>query len=59
MALPEDNAILIVAVEVEDVLTFGETCTPRVEAAIPCALQVVMDEIASSFPDSEAVDTEA
>jgi len=43
MALPLDEAIEIVAVEVEDVLTFGEGCTPRVEAAIPEVVQVVTD----------------
>ncbi len=35
MMLPGDEAIVIVAVEVEDVLTFGEECTPGVAAAIP------------------------
>ena len=37
MALPADEDILIVAVEAQDVLTFGETCTPAVAAAIPRA----------------------
>ena len=45
MALPEDDAMVIIAIEVVDVLTFGEGCTPLVEAAIPKVVQLVMDEI--------------
>jgi hydrogenase maturation protease len=41
MALPDDDDILIVAVEAQDVLTFGETCTPAVAAAIPRAAATV------------------
>jgi hydrogenase maturation protease len=41
MALPADEDILIVAVEAEDVLTFGETCTSAVAAAIPTAADFV------------------
>lgn len=44
--LPEDAAIAIVAVEVEDVLTFSEACTPQVQAAIPRAVQMVLEEVA-------------
>ena len=33
MALPPDDAITIIAVEAEDVLTFGEALTPAVAAA--------------------------
>lgn len=40
--LPEDSAIDIVAVEVEDVLTFAEECTPAVEASIPAAVETVI-----------------
>ena len=43
MELPEDEAISIVAVEVEDVLTFGEGCTPAVGAAIPKAADLVIE----------------
>lgn len=39
--LPADEHIHIVAIEAEDVLTFGERCTPAVEAAIPLAERVV------------------
>jgi hydrogenase maturation protease len=44
MVLPEDEAITILAVEVEDVITFGETCTPQVQAVIPQVAQMVLDE---------------
>jgi len=45
MTLPNDEAIVIVAVEVEDVLTFGETCTPTVAAAIPRAVEAVLAKL--------------
>lgn len=40
-ALPGDEHIKVVAIEVEDVLTFSEHCTPAVEAAIPAAVRRV------------------
>jgi hydrogenase maturation protease len=43
MELPDNAAITIVAIEVEDVLTFGEGCTPTVEEVIPKAVRCVMD----------------
>jgi hydrogenase maturation protease len=45
MDLPNDEAISILAVEVEEVHTFGETCTPAVMAAIPGAVEVVLAEL--------------
>jgi len=45
MVLPDDEAITIIAIEVEDVLTFGETCTPAVAAAIPRAVEAVLTEL--------------
>jgi Ni,Fe-hydrogenase maturation factor len=45
MALAEDESIVIIAIEVEDVLTFGEMCTPAVAAAIPRAVETVLDEL--------------
>ena len=42
LALPTDEALTIVAVEVEDVLTFGESCTPAVAAAIPWVVEMVL-----------------
>jgi hydrogenase maturation protease len=45
MTLPDDEDFVIVAVEVEDVLTFGEECTPVVEEAIPQAVEAVLAEL--------------
>lgn len=45
MVLPEDEAITILAVEVEDVITFGEACTPHVQAAIPGVAQMVLEQV--------------
>jgi len=42
LVLPTDDAVTIVAVEVEDVLTFGESCTPAVAAAIPWVVEMVL-----------------
>lgn len=47
MKLPADDGLIILAVEVADVLTFGETCTPAVAEAIPRAAQMVLDELGS------------
>ena len=41
--LPLDESILLVAIEADDILTFGEQCTPAVEDAIPSAVQGVLD----------------
>lgn len=48
LPLPQDKDITILAVEVEDVLTFGETCTGQVQAAIPQAAQSILEELHSS-----------
>ncbi len=40
--LPEDHAVDIIAIEVQDVLTFSEKCTPAVEASIPAAAEAVL-----------------
>jgi hydrogenase maturation protease len=45
ITLPDDESILILAVEVEDVLTFGEACTSRVAQAVPQVVDLVMAEI--------------
>lgn len=45
MKLPTDEDIVIIAIEAEDVLTFGETCTPAVAAAIPRAVEAVLAEL--------------
>jgi hydrogenase maturation protease len=40
--LPEDRSILLVGIEAEDILTFGERCTPAVAAAVPQAVEDVV-----------------
>jgi hydrogenase maturation protease len=45
MTLPTDEDFVIIAIEVEEVLTFGEACTPTVEAAIPRAVEAVLEEL--------------
>jgi hydrogenase maturation protease len=42
MVLPADEDFHIVAIEVESVTTFGESCTPAVAAAIPRAVEQVL-----------------
>ena len=43
IALPQE--ITIFAVEVVDVTTFSEKCTPEVEKAIPLAVTMIADEL--------------
>lgn len=50
MVLPDDEALVIIAIEVEDVLTFGERCTPVVTAAIPHAVEAVLAELEAGEP---------
>ncbi len=50
MALPADQNIAIVAIQAEDVTTFGERCTPAVEAAIPRAVEAVLEEVEGASP---------
>lgn len=45
MALPADEAISIIAIEAEDVLSFGETLTPAVAAAVPAASKELLEEL--------------
>ncbi len=45
MALPDDDSIVIIAVEVEDTLTFGEACTPQVADGIPRVIDAVLAEL--------------
>lgn len=46
LRLPRD--ITIVAVEVQDVVTFGEKCTPLVQVAINTAVDMVLQELESA-----------
>jgi hydrogenase maturation protease len=48
MTLPDDENLTIIAIEVEDVLTFGEECTPSVRECIPDAIEAVLTELAHS-----------
>jgi hydrogenase maturation protease len=50
MALPQDASMTIIAIEVEDVLTFGEACTPAVAAAIPRAAKIVLAALQERQP---------
>jgi hydrogenase maturation protease len=43
--LPEDNEITLIGIEASDVLSFEESLTPSVEAAIPEAVRLVLDEL--------------
>lgn len=43
LALPQQ--IVIFAIEVADVSTFSEECTPEVERAIPVCVDMIMQEI--------------
>jgi len=54
LVLPDDENIVIIAIEVEDVLTFSETCTPVVMDAIPHAVEAVLDELAAGERGDEA-----
>jgi hydrogenase maturation protease len=42
LQLPGDDHILLVGIEAEDILSFGEQCTPAVEAAIAPAVEEVL-----------------
>jgi hydrogenase maturation protease len=46
-SLPAIEKVLIIGIEVDDVWTFCEGCTPQVEAAIPHAVEAVMAVLAS------------
>lgn len=45
MQLPADEDFVIVAVEVDEVWTFSEECTPAVAEAIPRAVEAVLAEL--------------
>ncbi len=46
VALPKNEHIMLVGIEAADILTFGQRCTPAVEASIPRAVEVVVEAIA-------------
>lgn len=43
LALPRE--IVIYAIEVEDVATFSEECTPKVAAAVPVCVEMIVREL--------------
>lgn len=43
LKLPEDEQIRLVGIEVVDILTFGDDCTPAVAAALPQAVATVLE----------------
>ena len=45
MRLPSDDDLTILAIEVEDVLTLGEVCTPSVLRAFPRAVEATLAEL--------------
>lgn len=44
--LPADDAITIIGIEAQEVLSFGETCTEPIAAAIPTVVQMVRELLA-------------
>lgn len=45
--LPPNEHIRLVGIEAQDILTFGERCSPAVEAAIPRAVEAVLQVLAT------------
>ncbi len=45
--LPDNEHIRLVGIEAEDILNFGEQCTPAVEAAIPRAVETVLQVLSN------------
>ena len=41
--LPQDDDILLVGIEADDIVNFGEACTPAVASAVPRAVADVLD----------------
>lgn len=46
LSIPLPKEIIIFAVEVEDVTTFDERCTPKVEQAVPVVVNMIVEELA-------------
>lgn len=46
--LPSNEAVILIGIESEDVETFGETMTPAVEAAVPSAVEAVLEALEST-----------
>lgn len=52
LTLPSDDDFVIIAIEVEDILNFGETCTCAVQEAMPRAVTMVLDELRDDRAES-------
>jgi hydrogenase maturation protease len=50
---PDADTVVIIAIETVNMLDFGETLTPAVEATIPSAVQAVLDELDLSPKDTK------
>ncbi len=46
--LPADEDVLLVGIEAEDIMTFGDECTPAVHAAIPEAVRLVLEFVSTT-----------
>jgi len=46
LSIPLPKEIIIFAIEVEDVATFNERCTPKVEQAVPVVVNMIVEELA-------------
>ena len=46
--LPDDEDILLIGIEAEDLVNFGEQCTPAVQAALPRAVDDVLQALDGS-----------
>ena len=55
LSLPVPEEISILAIEAEDVSTFGEDLTPEVEKVIPAAVKLVLSEIAKRQKNVDSV----
>jgi hydrogenase maturation protease len=50
LELEVPQEVIIIAIEVTDVTTFGESCTTEVAAAIPQAVEIVAREVKGETP---------
>ena len=55
LALPQE--IIIFAIEVDDVTTFSEECTPEVERAIPSCVDRIVQELNNGFSQADTAVT--
>jgi hydrogenase maturation protease len=51
--LPRDEQVQLVGIEAEDILTFGEECTPAVAEAIPRAAELVLKLLDNPSGDTQ------